>query len=226
MELLVRKRAVALLGALAVTAAAVIGFTALQGRAQTTQTQPQKEPPVEIEVFAPGPGDNAGIDGIGWFVDLEVDFPPNGLKSTGFNGFQLTGPPPHADAPPFPGSFSPGQDDRLPGLVVLLSTTKDVDVFKGPGTNLANLFNLTGVTDRSRDEIELWDTWIISKNYAGKDIDSILRVAEVKDLDGNGIFDDAPDVVPDSNNDGRINDDDLEALGLASEIVKIPFHIG
>ena len=42
---------------------------------------------------------------------------------------------------------------------VLGSTTNaDRPGFHGPGTNLANLFNLTGVTNRNARETELWDT--------------------------------------------------------------------
>ena len=117
--------------------------------------------PVKIEVFAPERHSNAGIEGKGWFVDMEIDFPggPGGLAQSGFTGFQLTGPAGHNNVAPFPGSFSTGHDDRNPGLVVLTSTTNSTNPgFSGPGTNLANLFNITGVTNRSADETELWDT--------------------------------------------------------------------
>jgi hypothetical protein len=46
-------------------------------------------------------------------------------------------------------------------------------------------------------ETELWDTWI----------------------------DDAPDVVQDVNRDGRVDAKDLQAMGVASNIVTVPFHI-
>jgi len=184
--------------------------------------------PVSLEVFAPGNGDNAGIGGAGWFVDLEADFPggANGLTRAGFSGFQLTGPGVHANAAPFPGAFSTGRDDRIPGLVVLGSTTNaDRSGFHGPGTNLANLFNLTGVTNRNAKETELWDTWIVGAPILGKDVDTTITVAVVDDLNHNGIFDDAPDVVTDANHDGRINAADLTALGVASNIKTIHFHL-
>jgi hypothetical protein len=184
--------------------------------------------PVSLEVFAPGNGDNAGIGGAGWFVDLEADFPggANGLTRAGFSGFQLTGPGVHANAAPFPGAFSTGRDDRLPGLVVLGSTTNaDRPGFHGPGTNLANLFNLTGVTNRSAKETELWDTWIVGAPILGKDINTTITVAVVADLNHNGIFDDAPDVVTDANHDGRIDGADLVAFGVASNIKTIHFHL-
>lgn len=70
---------------------------------------------------------------------------------------------------PFPGTFSTGQDDKIPGLVVLDSTTNStLPGFSGPGTNLANLFNLSGVTNRTRTRTELWDTWIVGAPSWGR----------------------------------------------------------
>ncbi len=184
--------------------------------------------PVKIEVFAPERHSNAGIEGKGWFVDMEIDFPggPGGLAQSGFTGLQLTGPAGHNNVAPFPGAFSTGHDDRNPGLVVMTATTNSTTPgFSGPGTNLANLFNITGVTDRSAHETELWDTWIVGAPIAGQDIDTKLTVAEVADLNHNGIFDDAPDVVSDLNKDGVVDAKDLKALGVASNIVTVPFHI-
>jgi len=161
-------------------------------------------------------------------LDMEIDFPggPGGLAQSGFSGFQLTGPAGHNNVAPFPGSFSTGHDDRNPGLVVLTSTTNSTTPgFSGPGTNLANLFNLTGVTNRSQHETELWDTWIVGAPIAGQDVDTKLTVAVVADLNHDGIFNDAPDVVTDVNADGAIDAKDLKAIGVASNIVTVPFHI-
>ena len=184
--------------------------------------------PVRIEVFAPERGANAGANGFGWFVDMEVDFLRQNLQQAGFSGLQLTGPGVHNNVPPFPGLFSPGRDDRLPGLVVLTSTTVGPDVnpaFSGPGTNLANLFNITGITNRDDKETELWDTWIVGAAIAGKDVDTTLTVAVVDDLNHDGIYNDAPNVVPDLNHDGVVDAQDLELLGVASNIVTVPFRI-
>jgi len=181
---------------------------------------------VSVEVFAPGNGDNAGISGAGWFVDLDVDFDGSTLTQTGFIGLQLTGPAAHNNTAPFPGTFSTGRDDRMPGLVVLTSTTNNsIPGFSGPGTNLANLFNLTGVTNRDKHGTELWDTWVVGAPIAGTDIDTTLTVAVVKDLNHNGIYDDAPNVVTDQNGDGRINRVDLQKIGVASNIEMVHFHI-
>jgi len=187
---------------------------------------PQRAKPVRIEVFAPERGANAGALGFGWFVDMEIDFLGANLQQAGFTGLQLTGPGVHNNVPPFPGLFSTGRDDRLPGLVVLTSTTNNtLPGFSGPGTNLANLFNLTGITNRDNKETELWDTWIVGAAIAGQNVNTTLTVAVVDDLNNDGIFNDAPNVVPDVNGDGLINADDLKLLGVASNIVTVPFRI-
>ena len=182
--------------------------------------------PVRIEVFAPERGANAGANGFGWFVDMEVDFLGKNLQQAGFSGLQLTGPGVHNNVAPFPGTFSTGQDDRLPGLVVLTSTTNNtLPGFSGPGTNLANLFNLTGITNRDNKETELWDTWIVGAAIAGQNVNTTLTVAVINDLNHDGIFNDAPNAVPDLNHDGRIDANDVRLLGVASNIVTVPFRI-
>ena len=185
--------------------------------------------PVHLDVLAPSSGDNAGTEGKGWFVDLDIDYPatgPDGLTASGFTGLQLTGPGVHNDKPPFPGTFGTGKDDRLPGLVVLTSTTNStMPGFSGPGTNLANLFNLTGITNRTADKTEIWDTWIVGAAIAGKDVDTTVTVAVIADLNKNGVYDDAPDVVKDMNGDGVIDAKDLKMIGVASNIKTVKFHL-
>lgn len=219
------KRGLAAVG-LAAALAASYAATSLTTASANSDDHKGGSKPVKLEVFAPGQGDNAGIGGAGWFVDLDVDFRGSDLKATGFNGLQLTGPAGHNNIPPFPGAFSTGKDDKMPGLVVLTSTTNDkLPGFSGPGTNLANLFNLTGVTDRSKKGTELWDTWIVGAPIAGKNVNTILTVAVIGDLNHDGIYNDAPDVVPDRNHDGRIDRRDLKAIGVASNIKTVRFHI-
>lgn len=221
-------------GILAATAAAMAvagGYVAMStAGASASSAVPadaaHRAKPVQVEVFAPERGDNAGAAGFGWFVDMELTFHGKNLRQTGFNGLQLTGPGVHNNAPPFPGAFSPGQDDRTPGLVVLTSTTNNtIAGFSGPGTNLANLFNLSGITNRTPRETELWDTWIVGAPIAGQNVNATLTVAVVDDLNHDGIYNDAPNVVTDVNKDGRIDAKDLQALGVASNIVTVPFRI-
>lgn len=180
--------------------------------------------PVAVEVFAPEAGDQVGDGaGMGWFVDLAIVFPGgSSLASTGFTGNQLTGAGVHANAPPFPGSFGIGKDDHFGGLIVLLSSNTEGG---GSCQNLADLFNLTGPTNITDEETEIWDTWIIGAPYAGVNTRSTLWVAEARDLDGDGIWNDAPDVVADANGDGRCSEPDLKAVGLASEVAEVHFFI-
>ena len=62
------------------------------------------------------------------------------------------------------------------------------------------------------------------KALFGKDVDSVVTVAVVKDLNGNGVLD-APDVVKDVTGDGRVDARDLRELGVASNVAVLPFRI-
>jgi hypothetical protein len=193
--------------------AAAAGGTAAAGKYPSAKA----DQPVKVQVFAPGPGDRAGKASKGFFVDLAVQYPS--LASSGAD-FQLTGPGTHQNQPPFPGAAAPGVDEKLPGLIVLLSTST---VGARNAQNLAGLFNLTGFTNQKANEI--WDTWIVAAPLFGRNVPSVLRVAVAADKNKDGIYNDAPAVVPDANHDGRINAIDLKAFGLASDIVTVPFQI-
>ena len=197
----------------AFAAVAAAGATAATGKHASAKA----DAPVKLQVFAPRPGDTAGKASKGFFVDLAVQYPS--LASSGAD-FQLTGPTAHQNLAPFPGAAAPGVDEKLPGLIVLLSTST---VGAKNAQNLANLFNLTGFTDQKTNEI--WDTWIVGAPLFGKNVRSVLRVAVAADRNKDGIYNDAPAVVPDANHDGRINATDLNAYGVASNIVAVPFRI-
>jgi hypothetical protein len=201
------------LSVVAFAVAAAAGGTAAAGRYPSTK----KDQPVKLQVFAPRPGDTAGKASKGFFVDLAAQFPS--LASSGAD-FQLTGPGTHQNQPPLPGAAAPGVDEKLPGLIVLLSTST---VGARNAQNLAGLFNLTGFTNQKTNEI--WDTWIVAAPLFGRNVTSVLRVAVAADKNKDGIYNDAPAVVPDANHDGRINAIDLKAFGLASDIVTVPFRI-
>jgi len=198
---------------LAFAAAAAAGATAATGKHASAKA----DQPVNLQVFAPHPGDTAGKASKGFFVDLAVQYPS--LASSGAD-FQLTGPTAHQNQAPFPGAAAPGVDEKLPGLIVLLSTST---VGAKNAQNLANLFNPTGLTNQKTNEI--WDTWIVGAPLFGKNVPSVLRVAVAADRNKDGIFNDAPPVVPDANHDGRINATALKAYGVASNIVAVPFLI-
>ena len=172
---------------------------------------------VQVEVVSPRQGDTAGKQSKGFFVDLALRYPS---AAAGGADFQLTGPTAHQNQAPFPGACAPGGDDKGPGLIVLLSTTT---IGAKNAQNLANLFNRTGFTNQKTNEI--WDTWLVGAPSFGKNVRSVLRVAVAADRNHDGIYNDAPAVVPDSNHDGRINAIDLEAYGVASNIAVVPFEI-
>jgi hypothetical protein len=175
------------------------------------------KPPVSVTVLAPRKGDVAGKESKGFFVDLALRY--RSLASSGAD-FQLTGPGAHQNQPPLPGAFGPGVDEKLPGLIVLLSTST---VGAKNAQNLANLFNLTGFTNRKTNEI--WDTWIVGAPSFGRNVHSVLRVAVAADKNKDRIYNDAPAVVPDANGDGHIDAIDLKSYGVASNIVTVPFQI-
>ena len=202
--------AIALLALAAVVATTA---TAANGRKASKKTSSA----VQVDVFAPREGDVSGKLSKGFFVDLALRYPS--LAASGAD-FQLTGPTTHQNQAPFPGAFAPGVDEKVPGLIVLLSTTT---VGAKNAQNLANLFNLTGFTNQKTNEI--WDTWIVGAPSFGKNVHSVLRVAVAADKNKDGIYNDAPAVVPDSNHDGRINAVDLETFGIASNIAVVPFEI-
>lgn len=159
----------------------------------------------KVTIFAPGSGDVAGVSSRGFLVDLAVDF-EGSLASTGASS-ELTGPGPLQNAGPFPGTFSLGADkDHFPGLVVLLSSTT---VGAGAGQNVANLFNIIAVTNRTPTNTEIWGTWIIgAKNAFGVEGQMTPSRLFVTVVDGV-----APDVVLDLNGDGKFNDRDLDLMG-------------
>jgi hypothetical protein len=208
----VRKRMLFLVVSLAALTAAA-GATAATGKRAAANAGP----PVKVQVFAPRPGDAVGKQSKGFLVDLAIQYPS--LAASGAD-FQLTGPGTHQNQAPFPAAFAAGVDEKLPGLIVLLSTST---VGARNAQNLANLFNLTGFTNQKTNEI--WDTWLVGAPVFGKNVRSVLRVAVAADKNHDGIYNDAPATVPDSNRDGRINATDLKAYGVASDIVAVPFQI-
>jgi len=176
------------------------------------------KPPINVTLFSPASGDR--VNPTGWFVDLAADYNTN-LARTGFTTPQLTGPAAHNNIAPAPGAFGPGHDDKFPGLIVLLSTSK-----AGRGQNLANLFNLTGVTNTTATKTQLWSTWLVGAPNFGANVTSVVYVAIAADKNRDGVYNDAPDVVPDSDGDGLVGVRDLKAFGVASNVERHKFSIG
>jgi len=156
-----------------------------------------------IHLFTPTSGDRAGLESKGFFIDLKADMNLP-LERSGFGG---QGP-----------ASGIGQDKRFPGLIVMLSTTK-----AGAGKNLAGLFDVVGVTDSSADKTQLWATWQAGKPNFGTGA-STVYVAMAADTNHDGVLNDAPNEVPDSDHDGDVDQKDLQAIG-ASSIEAVDFTI-
>ena len=171
------------------------------------KNRPAKTFPATITVFAPADGDVSGVGSAGTLVDLAVEFSGD-LASTGAS-LELTGGGAHQNVPPFPGTFSLGADkDHFPGLVVLFSSTRP-NVGAGPGQNLANLFNIVTVTNRTPTSTEIWATWIVgAKNTFGLEGEMTPSTLFVGVVEGT-----APDVVQDMNGDGVLDNRDLKLMG-------------
>lgn len=175
--------------------------------------------PVLITIFAPGKGDVAGIGSRAFLVDMSVQFSGD-LATTGVTP-ELTGPGVFQNSGPFPGTFSLGANqDHFPSLVVLLSSTL---VGKGPGHNLANLFNINTVTNRDAKSTEIWSTWIVgnadSFGKTNENTPSRLFVAVVEGP--------APDVVLDMDGNGVLDKRDLKLMGykVISNTPKVDFVV-
>jgi hypothetical protein len=196
--------------------AAVLGLLAAATAASSARAAE-----VRVDLRAPHNGDRVGRGGFGWLIDLAVRFDVP-VEQTGLTAPQLTGPGVHASAPPLPGTFGIGADDRFRGLVVLVATT-------APGArscqNIANLFNLTGISDATERTTEILDTWIVGAPNFGRDVATTTWVAIAADRDGNGVYDDAPDVVPDADGDGSCDERDLRAFGVASNVARAEFVV-
>lgn len=166
----------------------------------------------DIKVWVPRSGDVAGVETRGFVLDFSVRFKGD-LASTGAS-LELTGPAAHNNTAPLPGSFGVGANkDHFPGLVVLLSSTK---IGVGAGQNLANEFNINGVTNRKGNrETEIWATWIIGAKgaFAFTRSDEHPAAYENSKLFVTVVKGTAPDVVTDENGDGRLDQQDLQAMG-------------
>src|SRR5262245_2375488 len=174
---------------------------------------------VNIQVFTPKSGDLSGVGGRAILVDLKAEF-DTPLADTGASP-ELTGPAAHNNTAPLPGSFGDGANaDHFPGLVVLLSSTRNA---AGPGQNHANAFNITTITDRRSDKTEVWSTWIVGApntiGIQGQNVPSRLFVAVVKGT--------APDVVQDMDGNGVFDEKDLALMGfeIISSVVKRDFVV-
>lgn len=196
---------------------ALLALASLMNPAFANQDPDDDDNIASIKIFAPEKGYVAGLGSRAFLVDLAIEFEGN-LASTGVTP-ELTGPGPLANAGPFPGTFGFGANkDHFPGLVVLLSST-----VSGPGRNLANLFNITTVTNQEENSTEIWTTWIVGAPNAfgtvGVNTPSRLFVAVVEGV--------APDAVADMDGNGVFDKKDLKLMGhkVISNTPKVDFVV-
>jgi len=150
---------------------ATVDFFIFGGAASNTTAAPSKANPLSINVFTPRAGEDVGIDGAGWMIDLLIDnsdlnanyfAPSNGYKPLYHDNF--TDP-----------KFAPGVvSEAVPGLVVLSNTST---LSGGANTNLANLFQINAVTGVQNGVItQYWCTWLVGAAFAGKNQPSSLTI--------------------------------------------------
>ena len=180
---------------------------------------------IELEVVVPESGTKAGINGIGWTVDVIA---------------RGAGPALDKVKPGIRGGGTTGRHPNFPGLIILLKSTSQGGQAGNPNVNLAGLFQIIGlpntfgplagissvgasptataasvgasgasVATRSTSSIDSQTaeaTWFVDQTLWGTDIDVELTAFVV---DG-----DAPDTVSDRN-----------ALKIVSNEVTVRFHI-
>jgi hypothetical protein len=127
--------------------------------------------PLSINVFTPRAGEDVGIDGAGWMIDMVIvnsDLNANYFAPS--NNYE----PLYHDNFTDP-KFAPGVvSEAVPGLVVLSNTST---LSGGANTNLANLFQINAVTGVQNGVItEYWCTWLVGTAFAGKNQPSGLTI--------------------------------------------------
>jgi len=152
--------------------AVVVAPTALAAPAPRTAAASQ---PVLVSILTPHKGAVAGINGVNFTVDLVLD------AAAGHNT-DLVGKP--RFFPSDSASFKAGVNPAIPGLVVALSTNPT-------RTNLANLFQLTGVSTVNGAK-EITTSWLVGRAIFGSNVDSTLTVYVVKGTAPSSVPQDTP----------------------------------
>jgi hypothetical protein len=154
----------------------------------TTSTAPSTR--VTGKAYSPEEGSTQGVNGTGIVVDVafrskEADLLKATVRSTS--------------------AGKPGRNTNFPGLVVTLSTT--AASLGGPQANLADLFQIVGLSQQSDGSTEAWATWVNGKALFGLDVDSTLEAYVVSG--------EAPATAP----------TDRTGLDVVSNIVTVKFRV-
>jgi len=122
------------------------------------------QPAISAQVFHPTEGQTVGVGGAGWILDLLFD------ATSSMSNALISGDAGYSSGfiNQSSSAFHVGPDSLLPGLVVLLNTTTNQSPLKGPGTNLAGLFQINNLRLVNCDTItEIWAAWLVGKPIAG-----------------------------------------------------------
>jgi hypothetical protein len=182
-----RARATLAVTAIAALSLSAVAATDAAARSPRHHGGDHGQPPVQLSVLTPGPGDRTSS---AFNVDVNLQArnrAGNALLSQYQTMFvDPTGP----DGKPNP-AFHPGASTAAPGLVVTLSTTPDKGPgtpLQGPRTNLAGVFQLNSVTT-ARGLTETWNDWQVgTPGFFGTNTTATLTAYVVQGR--------APDVVP------------------------------
>lgn len=122
---------------------------------------------VSVQIFHPSTGDTVGVNGSKWLLDIALD----ATSSTSNTLLSATNGYTSGFVAPTSPTFKLGQANKYaPGLVVLLNTTmsNSATPFRGPGTNLAALFQINDARVVECDTIiEIWNSWFVGLPIAG-----------------------------------------------------------
>lgn len=126
--------------------------------------------PVTVTLFTPRDGEEVGINGAGWLIDMALTSSDNNANvfapSKGYK-------PLYRDNTTSV-KIAPGPNAAIPGLVVTSNTST---LTGGNTTNLAGLFQLNAVTG-IQDGVanEYWSTWLVGSAFAGTNQPSSLTI--------------------------------------------------
>lgn len=168
---------------------------------------------VDLKVVVPEPNAKAGLDGVGWSIDVVAKGKSGALEQV---------------RPQLQSSTTAGRNPAFPGLVIMLSTTPTSNGMQGPKQNLAKLFQLISLPDttgqtgvsitsatsspsapaaaRATDTLTAEATWLIMQPNFGTGTDVELTAFIVEG--------DAPDVIGDTS-----------SLKIVSNQVNVRFHV-
>jgi hypothetical protein len=145
---------------------------------------------VVAQSFSPEANSTQGVCGVGMTFDLAFRSKETSLVKAGVRTA---------------GQGQPGRNAAIPGFVATLTTTDTA--LGGPQANLANLFQLVGVSQQPDGSAEVWVTWVNAAAKFGVELDSVFEAYLVAG--------DAPATVT----------ADRAGLDVRSNVIHTAFHV-